>query len=159
MTPTNFLLTRAKFLQAALRRPLVAELGMTLRTELQSTRDLLNFDSAHPLAGMYRDERKASLIQAGAGLLSAAASVVYPPLALATPATLYGGYKAANLFRPAAFLVGAALGVASSMYFRPPAAAAEPGLLPPTELPAAPTKPEQPSATGLALASQRLAHS
>ncbi len=86
---------------------------MTLRTELQSSRDLLNFDSTSPLAGMYHDERKASLIQAGTGLLTAAVSVVYPPLALASPATLYGGYKAAALFRPAALLIGGILGLAA----------------------------------------------
>lgn len=149
MKPTNFLLTRGKFLRTILKRPLLAELGMTLRTELQSTRDLLNFDSASPLAGMYHDERKASLIQAGAGLLTAAASVFYPPLALAAPATLYGGYKVADLFRPAAFTFGAALGLAGTLYLKQPEALPEPGLIPPAPA-SSPAAPERPGVSSLA---------
>ena len=149
MKPTNFLLTRSKFLRTILRRPLLAELGMTLRTELQSTRDLLNFDSTRPLAGMYHDERKASLIQAGAGLLTAAASVVFPPLALASPATLYSSYKAAELFRPVAFTIGAAIGLAGTLYLKQPEAMPEPGLMPPAPA-STPAAPEKPGVTSLA---------
>lgn len=156
MKPVSLFKKRMPWLHSLVRQPLLAQLSMTLRSELQSTRDLLNFDPASPLAGMYRDERKATLIQAGAGLVTAAASVVYPPLVLASPATLYGGYKAADLFRPAAFAFGAALGLAGALYLKQPEVLPEPSLMPP--IPSAPTKPDRLTGTALASASLHRVH-
>lgn len=147
---TKLLLKRSRFLREFLRRPLLAEFVQTARSELQSTRDLLNFNPAETLAGMYRDERRASLIHAGTGLVTAVVSVFHPPVALITPLSLYGGYKAANLFRPAAFIVGASLGIAGALHYKQPAAVPEPGLIPPPPAtsPSAPQRP--PVATSLA---------
>lgn len=154
MTKTKLLLKRSRFLREILRRPLLTEFVQTARSELQSTRDLLNFNSAHPLSDMYRDERRATLIHAGAGLVTAAASVLYPPLALASPATLYGGYKAANLFRPAAFVFGTALGIATALHFKQPEPKPEPSLIPPAPATTPSTPQRPPGATSLAVLQQ-----
>lgn len=143
---------RAKFLRTMLRRPLLQNFRLALHAELQSTRDLLNFDVTNPLSQMYRDERRASLIQAGVGLATAAASFFYPPLALSTPATLYGSYKAAQLFRPAAFALGVVAGAAGALGYETRFGTPHhPDYMPPMELPSAPAKPERPTGTTLAL--------